>query len=127
LSQLKGVADLERFPHLANLIENRDRLDTEKAILFLHQHYPDRVVQGFPIKAVLVPKVTGGVDTSSRPISGAIALRALAPSTMFQLRSSKQIAFQNMSNLVKQVPCYVLELGTDMRQIPIVISTILGK
>lgn len=126
-AKLKGVADLERFPHLANLIENRDRLDTEKAILFLHQHYPEQVVQGFPIKAVLVPKVTGRTDTSYRPISGAIALRALAPSTMFQLRSSKQTAFQNMADFVKKVPCYALELGTDMHQIPVVISTILGK
>ena len=126
-AKLKGVADLERFPHLASLIENRDRLDTEKAILFLHQHYPEQVVQGFPIKAILVPKVTGSIDTFYRPISGAIALRALAPSTMFQLHSNKQRALQSMSNLVKQVPCYILELGTDMRQIPVVISTILGK
>lgn len=126
-AKLKGKADLKRFPHLANMITNRDRLDTEKAILFLNDHYPDQVWRGFPIKAVLVPKVTGDRDTTYHPISAAIALRALAPSTIYQLRSSKQVALSRMSALVQQVPCYRLDLGTDMGQIPLVIARILEQ
>ncbi|MEI6331192.1 MAG: hypothetical protein WCP16_18265 [Pseudanabaena sp. ELA645] len=126
-AKLKGKADLERFPHLANMITNGDRLDTEKAILFLNDHYPDQVWRGFPIKAVLVPKVTGARDTTYHPISAALALRALAPSTIYQLRSSKQMALSRMSALVQQVLCYRLDLGTDMGQIPLVIARILEK
>ncbi|MEA5619901.1 serine kinase [Cronbergia sp. UHCC 0137] len=124
-AKLKGQADLERFPHLADLVDNSDRLENEKAMLFLHQHHPQKVVKGFPIKAVLVPQITGKLDTHLRPISAGVALRALAPSTIFQLAGSGQTALQIMSSLVKQVPCYILELGTDMVQIPDIILRLL--
>jgi len=82
-------------------------------------------VSGFPIKAVLIPRITGQSDTSVRPTTTGAALRALAPSTIFQLAGSGQTAFQTMSSLVKQVPCYSLELGTEMAQIPEVILSLL--
>ncbi|MDZ7957763.1 MAG: serine kinase [Aulosira sp. DedQUE10] len=126
-AKLKGQADLERFPHLAPLVNNVERIGLEKAMLFLHEHHPDKIVQGFPIKAVLVPHVTGKLDTHLRPTNAGTALRALAPSTIFQLAGSGKSAFQIMSSLVKQVPCYALELGTDMAQIPEVISRLLSQ
>lgn len=125
-AKLKGQADLERFPHLAPLVNNVERMGVEKAMLFLHEHHPDKIVRGFPIKAVLVPQVTGKLDTYIRPTSAGAALRALAPSTIFQLAGSGQSAFHMMSSLVKQVPCYTLELGTDMAQIPSVIERLLS-
>lgn len=124
-AKLKGEADLKRFPCLAPLVNNRDRLETEKAMLFLYEHHPARVVSGFPIKAVLIPQVTGQPDTGVRPTTAGAALRALAPSTIFQLAGSGQAAFQTMSSLVKQVPCYRLELGTEVAQIPEVILNLL--
>jgi hypothetical protein len=126
-AKLKGQADLERFPKLAPLVNNVDRLGLEKAMLFLHQHHPDKISRGFPIKAVLVPQVTGKVDTHLRPTTAGVALRALAPSTIFQLAGSGQRAFGIMSSLVKQLPCYVLELGTDMAQIPDTILRLLSE
>ncbi|MFM6846780.1 MAG: serine kinase, partial [Dolichospermum sp.] len=78
-------------------------------------------------KAVLVPQITGKLETHLRPMSAGAALRALAPSTIFQLAGSGQTALQIMSSLVKQVPCYVLQLGTDMVQIPDVILRLLSQ
>lgn len=126
-AKLKGQVDLERFPKLAPLVENVDRIGLEKAMLFLHQHHPDKISRGFPIKAVLIPQVTGKLDTHIRPTTAGAALRALAPSTIFQLAGSGQTAFGIMSSLVKQVPCYVLELGTDMVQIPTAIEHLLSQ
>jgi hypothetical protein len=126
-AKLKGLADIERFPHLRPLISNSDRLDEEKAMIFLKKHYPEKVVKGFPIKAILVPKVTGKTDTKLQKTTAIVALKALAPSTMFQLSGSGEKAFQTMSKLVKQVPCYVLEVGTDLAQIPDVISQLISQ
>lgn len=126
-AKLKGQADLERFPKLAPLVNNVDRMGLEKAMLFLHQHHPEKIAIGFPIKAVLIPQVTGKLDTYIRPTTASAALRALAPSTIFQLAGSGKTAFKIMSSLVKQVPCYALELGTDMAQIPDVISQLLSQ
>ncbi|MEH1910263.1 MAG: serine kinase [Nostoc sp.] len=126
-AKLKGQADLERFPRLAPMVNNVERLELEKAMLFLHQHHPEKITRGFPIKAVLIPQVTGKLDTKLRPATAGTALKALAPSTIFQLAGSGQTAFGIMSSLIKQVPCYALELGTDMVQIPIVIEHLLSQ
>jgi hypothetical protein len=123
--KLKGKADLERFPKLAALVSNLDRLDNEKATIFLHQHYPAKIVKGFPLKAILVPKVTEKIDTNLQKTSPIYALKAIAPSTIFQLAGTGQNAFSSMSDLVKKLPCYILELGTDMQQIPKAIEQLL--
>ena len=52
------------------------------------------------------------------PASRAAALAALAPSTIFQLHTADQTALSAMSRLVARVPCYGLELGSDVKAIP---------
>jgi hypothetical protein len=116
--------NIQRLPHLAPLIRNAERLGEEKAVFLLHEHYPEKIVSGFPIKAVFLPRVTGQKQTNLNAASAAEGLIALAPSTIFQLpgaTSSGSSSFQAMAKLVKQVPCYILELGTDIAKIPDVI------
>lgn len=125
-AKLKTAQDLERFPELAPLVTNRDRLDEEKALIFLKQHFPEKVVSGFPLRAILVPKITGERDTRLSRSTAIAALKALAPSTLFQLSGTGEGSFQMMSTLVKQIPCYTLELGTDISQIPQVILEFLN-
>ncbi len=124
-AKLKGIADLERFPHLANLISNSDRLDQEKAMIFLQKYYPSQVVKGFPLRAILISQITGKLETTLRKSSSMMALKAIAPSTMFQLSGTNQHTLQTISKLIKQLDCYVLELGTDIKQIPKVILKLL--
>jgi hypothetical protein len=127
-SSAKVDADnIHRLPHLAFAISNADRLDTEKALLFLHEHCPEKIETGFPIHALLLPRVTGRSETTLTPASPITGLKALAPSTLFQLPGAGHTAFQVMSKFVKQVPCYHLELGTDLAQIPEVILGLLSK
>jgi hypothetical protein len=116
-----------RIPHLISAISNANRLDREKALLFLNEHYPDKIVTGFPLRAILLPRITGRSQTTLTPVSSIGGLRALAPSTIFQLSGAGGRAFQIMSRLVKQVPCYNLELGTDIAMIPGVIFDFLSK
>lgn len=121
------VDNIHRFPHLAFAVSNADRLDAEKALLFLHEHCPDKVVTGFPIRAILLPHVTGRPGTTLTPASPIAGLTALAPSTIFQLSGAGHSAFQTMAKFVKQVPCYNLELGTEFRRIPDVILGLLSE
>lgn len=125
-AKLKGAVDLaERFPHLTPLLSNGDRLNEEKAMVFLQKHYPEKLSLGFPIRAILLPCVTGKPETAVRSINAIQALKALAPSTLFQTTGTGQEAFQMMSTLVRKIPCYQLELGTNIAQIPEVISSLL--
>ena len=113
------------LPHLEPYISNSWELETEKALFFLAEHFSEKVTHGFPIKAVLLPHISGKTSTNISRCSAIEGLKALAPSTLFQLSGAGKTEFENISALVKQVPCYRLELGTDLSQIPGVITHLL--
>jgi len=124
-AKLKGLSDFERFPHLSEKTTNIDRLEEEKALIFLHRHYPEKIVSGFPIRAVVVPRVTGGPQTRIKPASAMEAFKALAPSSFFQLPGAGQLKLQMLGKLVKRVPCFSLELGSDIQAIAPAIARVL--
>jgi len=124
-AKLKGRQDFQRFPHLSEKISNAGRLHEEKAVIFLHKHYPEKIVAGFPIRAVLVPAVTEQKETRLRRTTSVNALKALAPSSLLQVPGAGQRKFQTLAKLVKCVPCFMLELGSDITAIPAVIARVL--
>lgn len=124
-AKLKGPADLERFPHLASLVRNPGRLGPEKALLFLHRHCPGQLAAGFPLRAVVVPRVTGRSPRLG-PLAPTAALAAMAPSTCRQLPGHERRALGLMAGLVRQLPCYALETGPTVRAIPEVLQALLS-
>ena len=127
-STAKLEADnLQRFPHLAPLISNAERLDREKALIFLHEHHPRKLIGGFPIRALVIPKVTGRRDSAMESISPAAALLALAPTTTKHLLGTRRQTVAKLMRLVKTVPSYRLLAGTDLAQIPEAISNLLDS
>jgi hypothetical protein len=117
--------NLWRVPHLGPAVSNVEHLATEKAVVFVDRHFPDRPIDGFPLRAIVLPTITGGPRTRAVPTSRATALAALAPSTVFQLHTAGSEALQYMARLVREVPAYVLELGDDVSEIPDVILALL--
>jgi hypothetical protein len=118
---------LQRLPHLVPHISNANHLDAEKALLYIHQAFPDQVSTGFPVKAILLPRVTDQADTCIMPTGGAAALAALAPSSIFLLPGEDRQAFRHFAQFVRRVPSYELHLGTDIAQIPIEIHRLLAS
>jgi hypothetical protein len=118
--------NLWRVPHLEPAVSNRGYLATEKAVVFVDQHFPGRPIDGFPLRAIVLPTITGGPRTRAVPTSRAAALAALAPSTVFQLHTAGREALKYMGSLVLAVPAYVLELGSDVRVVPDVLLELLG-
>jgi hypothetical protein len=119
--------NLSRLPHLRPALSNAGQLETEKALVFIDQHFPDRPIDGFPLRAIMLPRITGERHTRAVPTSGAAALAALAPSTVFQLAGAGREALQLMAGLAREVPAYVLELGRDVSEIPRVILDLLDQ
>ncbi|HXZ79272.1 MAG TPA: hypothetical protein VEG30_05025 [Terriglobales bacterium] len=117
---------LHAFPQLRDLIDNPGKLDTEKALIFLSDGaFASRIVSGFPLRSVLVPRVTGLRDTRLKKASPALALAALAPTTMFAHPRGGEQDFKRVGDLVRAIPCYLLECGTDLQQIPLTITALL--
>jgi len=113
-----SVTHLENFPSLQPAISNHAELPVEKALLYLHQHRPSSLTKGLSVRAILLPRVTGRRETVVTSTTPAAALQALAPSSLFQLPGAGQSEFLALADFVKRVPCYHLELGTEIERIP---------
>ena len=119
---LYGTAKLEpdnlkRFPALAPLIVNAERLDVEKAMAFLHDYRPERLVAGLHVQAIVMPTVTGLRRSHLEAASPAEALRVLAPTTSYHLPGYRREVFTKLTALVRALPCYRLHAGTDLEQV----------
>jgi len=87
---------------------------TPKLTAYVSRRRPDRFAETLPIAAVLMPRVGSGAASRVVRESGGAALFALAPNSLKQLDPTSRAAFQRMALLCKSVPCWRLELGTEI-------------
>jgi hypothetical protein len=120
------AGSLERFPELEPAIEHEARISPPKSLIFVHELYPDKILTSFPVRAILVLRLTGLTETELIPSTPSTALKALAPSTIFQLSGAGQPSFHLIGEFVRRVPCYILDLGTDLSGIPDIIMGVIG-
>ena len=118
---------LSRVPHAISAIINLDNLGHEKAIIFLNRMWKKKLISQFPLRAFFLPHVTGNLDTTLSPATTKDAIHALLLSTVFQLPQTDPHSIQELIKIVRSVPSYHLNLGTQMEQIPQVISRCLKK
>jgi hypothetical protein len=102
-----------------------DGTPEEKAVFYVGDRFPERMSTGFPLRAVVVPRVTGALRPRVHPATAADALRALAPSTLLQLVPARPEALTAMRRLLEVLPAYSLELGADVGSIPGTIEALL--
>lgn len=124
-AKLKGAGDFKRFAHLLPLVANRDRINQEKALIFLAESHARRVTEGFPLRAIVVPRISGQPQSRFEPASAMAALKALAPSTLLQLPGVGSQTMASLSTLVRRVPAYMLHSGTDMNGLSDCIESLL--
>jgi len=105
------------FPSLQPLIWNKEKEEEEKALLFLYERHPGKISLGFPAKAILLPRISGKIPTTITPALPADGLKALAPSTIFQQPWAGRFTFEIIASLVKTIPSYQLNLGTDIHDL----------
>lgn len=117
----------QRFPHLQNMAVNADHLDTEKALLLVDRAFPQKIQRAAPACAVLLPRVIGTGETRAYRIPAARALQQLAVSTVFLLHGAGKAEFETLARFIRQLPCYQLELGADLNEIPKVIIQVLDE
>jgi hypothetical protein len=93
-----------------------------KGVVMLTDVLPDRLTASFPIAALIVPHVGSSPQSSLRRTSAAATLRALAPTTIFQLPGSGPEIFDRLAAFSRSVPAWSLELGTDREAIPALVA-----
>jgi hypothetical protein len=96
-----------------------------KELFFLDGALRGSVGVGFPLKAVVLPRVTSAARATVRRVSSAVALLSVAPSTLFALPGARRHRLQHMARALAGVPAYVLELGSDLGTVAPAIRSVL--
>jgi hypothetical protein len=94
-------------------------------VIFLADNAPELVAASFPLRSVLLPKISGRLDTRLAPASAAAALAALAPSTIFQMPGAAAGELGGIAAILRAVPAHVLEAGTHLAGIANAVTSLL--
>ena len=86
----------------------------------------NRIVESTPISVLLVP-ATGATKTRFYPIDPANAFKTLAFPTIAQLNGSNAAVFRACAALVRDVPCFGIDLSPDKDEIALELANFLGK
>lgn len=117
---------LARLPELSEMIVRVDGPGfDEKDLVDLNLGAPDRLLERSPLAAVAVPRIVGGDGTAAVPCTSGEALSALAPSTLLQLPGTGEETLRRISEVIRSVPCFRLELGDDPDKVPVAIESML--
>jgi hypothetical protein len=88
----------------------------------LYQSFPKSFRQELPLRVILLPRVPKQNNAAQpnrfTPTGAGAALRALAPSTLFQLPGAGPKNFRMIAALTERLPCFHLELRRDIVGVP---------
>lgn len=124
-AKLVEERNLEAFPDLAGNVLNPERVTDEKVALSLYGFRSSKLLRQFPLRAILLPVITGGGETSILPCSAHDAMMALAPTSVSQLPFSDVTDLRYLAEVTRSVPTYRLLLGTRLDEVPLKIEELL--
>jgi hypothetical protein len=105
---------LERLPHFREKLRGwDDHAKAGKGLVFLHPDYAERLITAFPIKALVIPRVTGQAAAALRPLPPGEAFRVFGPSTVIWLPGAEGENYRFTAELTRRLPCYQLDLATE--------------
>ena len=113
------------LPHLPSPSFAGDGALEEKSVFYVAERFPDRMCRGFPLRAIVAPRVRGN-EPQVQQRAPAQMLAALAPSTLLQLVPARQGALSAMAALLQNIPAFGLDVGGPTELIPPTIAGLLG-
>lgn len=113
------------LPHLPSPSFAGDGALEEKSVFYVAERFPDRMCRGFPLRAIVAPRVRGN-EPQVQQRAPAQVLAALAPSTLLQLVPARQGALSAMAALLQNIPAFGLDVGGPTELIPPTIAGLLG-
>jgi len=120
--------NLERLPilqrHRHPPVGSRDR---NKSLVYMSDVVPGRTVATTTIVAIAVPRIVGSGPSRLVPASKGATLRKLAPSTLLRGLGSRAEGLAHIAELVRRLPCYELEIGATLDDVPGCLDALLAS
>jgi len=124
---LLAAEDLYRFPALAPAAASSDCPAGEKVAFFFDRLPAIRLTPSFSLRAILLARISNSRQSRLRGISRGEAFKAIAPSCFMHLPAARPRAFECFNALVRQLPAYMLELGSEWNSTPAAIRELLDR
>ena len=106
------------FPRFFSDVSNPEEFGREKAVIFFANHFAHKLIKRLPLRALFLVHISNANQSKLTKVSPATALRALSPSTLFQLPGTGASDLNFMADMVRKIPSYTFELGRDIRSVP---------
>lgn len=107
------AASIARLPRLADAFRASPIDQQGKSIIFISAHFPRAMARSFPLRAIVVPRIVAGPACRAAVLQRGEALRSLAPSTLFQMPGDRMSSLARMRDLIRDLPCWQVEVGND--------------
>lgn len=124
-AKVKTDEDLERFPRLKS--GAMKTINDEKNVLFIGDFQPAKIIKELPLKAIVFPRFVAGADYHLEQISPTSAFKALITSTINQTPFANRESLQIVSQIVRNLPAYLLIFGENQAELPEIIKRILTQ
>jgi hypothetical protein len=118
---------IERFNKIQGEYKQGILDKNNKPLLFLYPLFKDKIRSSAEIKAIIVPNITSEIKASYHSISAAESLRALAPSTLIQLKINNLNQLNSLAKLTRTLPNYELNIGSDLEDISLKVKEIIDS
>jgi hypothetical protein len=116
---------LHNFPRLLPHTLQSD--EGTKSLTFLSEISRGRVARNATIRAVILPRISGGGAVRIEAAGPTEALLRVAPSSLFIAFGAGAAGFDRLRQLVQSVPCYRLDLGRDLDQVAVCLRRVLER
>jgi hypothetical protein len=103
---------ISMLPELEPVARPGDDTLHGKYLLDVRDLRPDQPRGPIRVTAIVISRVSGETKPAVKPISGASALRALAPSSLLQLPGEAD-GFAVLAALIRDLPCFEVDLARD--------------
>jgi hypothetical protein len=123
------TAHLKRFEELLPYAIKGRLPEEQKSVIVLSQVFPERLERAVPIRLLALLRVGDTSKPKLRTASKAEALLAIGPSSLLQIQNRRLgvRGFDRMVQLVERIPCYWLEVGSDLGSMPPGLEDVLNE
>lgn len=122
-----GPTHLEHFPELRPHEVAPHNEHDHKSLVWMTQVCPGHVAKTCELRAAIMPRIVPAGPTRFRRASKVQTLIALAPSSLRVPLGAGLGGFVKLTEFIPKMPCFVLECGPDVRQIPGCVHKILDE
>ncbi len=99
-----------------------------ESVVFADQVRPGAVSRGFPLRGIVVPRLSSEPVSRLSPVGPATALRALAPSTLMQVPTgNRATGLAQMASIAATLPAWELALGPDPAHAAALITDLIDR